>query len=159
MEKEEEIVYKLFEDLNNEVLKIKEELHHMKYKPHEWFKRDPVFFRTFMNEINKKIAEEVRQGLMFHVYRENPKKVVELVKSVVEDYLKKWELDDQIAEQIVANVISKPEFMNKILSIVIRNVNGFIQKKLLRLSAVADEVLCDLEVIENVLEEKTRNND
>jgi len=159
MEAEEKVMYKLFEDLNNEVLKIKEEIHYMRYKPHEWFKRDPVFFRSFMNEINKKIAEEVRQGLMFHVYQENPKKVVELVKSVVEDYLKKWELDDQIAEQIVANVISKPEFMNKILNVVMPYVNGFIQKKLMRLSAVADEILCDLEEINHVLEEKTRNND
>jgi len=75
-----------------------------------------------LNEIDKRVAREVEQGLMFVLYNERPDKVVEMVKRVVEDYLKKWEIDNQIARQIVANVVNEPQFIENLLKILIPNV-------------------------------------
>jgi len=150
----------VIEELNKEIKDIKEEIKYIMYKPHEWFSRNRTFYDSFMNKINQKIAEEVRQGLMLHIIHENPKKVAELVKNVVEDYLEKWEIDDQIAEQIVLNVISKPEFFNKLLRIILPHVSGIVSKKLMQIASVADDVLEILnEVNTDVLEEKARGND
>jgi len=109
-------------NVSDEIRKLKEEIHFMRYKPWEWFTRDKQFQSALLNEIDKRVAREVEQGLMFVLYNERPDKVVEMVKRVVEDYLKKWEIDDQIARQIVANVINEPQFIENLLKIFIPNV-------------------------------------
>jgi len=109
-------------NISDEIRKLKEEIHFMRYKPWEWFTRDQQFQRALLNEIDKRVAREVEQGLMFVLYNERPDKVVEMVKRVVEDYLKKWEIDDQIARQIVANVVNEPQFIENLLKILIPNV-------------------------------------
>jgi len=109
-------------NISDEIRKLKEEIHFMRYKPWEWFTRDQQFQRALLNEIDKRVAREVEQGLMFVLYNERPDKVVEMVKRVVEDYLKKWEVDDQIARQIVANVVNEPQFIENLLKILIPNV-------------------------------------
>jgi len=109
-------------NISDEIRKLKEEIHFMRYKPWEWFTRDQQFQRALLNEIDKRVAREVEQGLMFVLYNERPDKVVEMVKRVVEDYLKKWEIDNQIARQIVANVVNEPQFIENLLKILIPNV-------------------------------------
>jgi len=141
-------------DISDEVRKLKEEVHFMRYKPWEWFKRDEKFWRALMNEIDKRVAREVEQGLMFILYRERPDKVIEMVKRVVEDYLKKWEVDDQIAEQIVSNVVMKPEFVEKILRVVVPNTVRAVVNTMTSHKLVAVEVLKILEDEYDVLDEE-----
>jgi len=142
--------------ISEELTKLKEHVHFMRFKPHEWLKRDRQFYNAFMTEIKKHIAKEIEQGLMFVLYNEKPQKVVELVKKVVEDYLKKWEVDDQIAEQIVFNVLSKPEFMKRILSVVTPHAVGVVNKRFVKLKEVACEILKELEEMDHVLDEESR---
>ena len=143
-------------ELSDEIRKLKEEINFMRYKPWEWFRRDKDFQRALMTEIEKRIAREVEQGLMLVLYEEKPKKVVEMVKKVVEDYLKKWELDDQIAEQIVYNVISRPEFVDRILKIIVPNIVRAVSNRLANLSNAGTRALKILEEYD-ILEKESRS--
>jgi len=142
-------------ELDEEIRKLKEMVHFMRYRPWEWFKRDENFQRALMNEINKRIAREVEQGLMFVLYNERPDKVVQMVKRVVEDYLKKWEVDDQIAEQIVSNVVMKPEFIEKLLRAITPSIVRAVTNKLTKQRQSALEVLTILEEEYDVLEKES----
>jgi len=142
--------------LSEEVKKLKEQVHFMRYKPWEWFKRDETFYRALMNEIDKRVAKEVEQGLMFTLYEERPGKVVEMVKRVVEDYLKKWEVDDQIAEQIVKNVIVKPEVLDHVLRVIVPNIVRAVLNRMNKQFSASQEVLRMLEEEYDVLEKEKR---
>lgn len=131
--------------LSDELRKLKEEVHFMRYKPWEWFKRDEKFQRALMNEIAKRVAKEVEQGLMFILYKERPDKVVEMVKRVVEDYLDKWEVDNQVAEQIVENVIRQPEFIEKLVRIISPNITRAVMNVILKQREAASDALKMLE--------------
>ncbi len=117
---EEEVIKGVFDVLkvSEELKRLKEMIYFMRFKPWEWFNRDEAFKRSLLNEIDKHIAREVEQAMMLTLYEERPKKVVELVKRVVEDYLKKWELDDQIAMQLVMSTITTPEVISRVVQIV-----------------------------------------
>jgi len=90
----------------------------MRYKPHEWLKRDKQFYNALMTEVKKIVRDEVGAGLAFALYEERPDKIVEVIKQCVEDFMEKWEVDTQVAEQIVENVLKQPKFIEKIVLLV-----------------------------------------
>ncbi|RLI73081.1 hypothetical protein DRO97_08120 [Archaeoglobales archaeon] len=140
-------------EIDEEIRKLKEEVKFMRYKPWEWFKRDEKFQRALMNEIDKRVAREVEQGLMFILYKERPEKVVEMVNRVVKDYLKKWEVGDQIAQQMVRNVVTKPDFIDYFLKLV----SPYITRMGNRINAIEDKVekmMNRLGTVEGVIEDK-----
>jgi uncharacterized membrane-anchored protein YjiN (DUF445 family) len=142
-------------EISEKIMKISEAVNFMRYRPHEWLKRDKEFYEALMNEIDKRIAKEVYQGLTFVVYEERPDKVVEVIKRTVEDYLRKWEVDDQIARQIVENVVTKPEIIDKILRIVVPQAVRAIATRVANYKRAAEEALRILGEYD-VLDEKSR---
>jgi phosphopentomutase len=97
--------------ISDELFQIKQIVRQIQYHPWEWLERDPVAQKAFMTKLEKRIAEEVKQASLFTIYQENPQVVVKIVKDVVKEYLDIWEVNDQIARQIVDNVIKNGYMM------------------------------------------------
>ena len=94
-------IYKIHEDVE----RMKETLTRIEFHPWEWLERDPVARKAFISRLEKRIADEVRQSTLFTIYQENPQIVVKIVKDAVREYLNIWEVNPQIAKQLVSNVL------------------------------------------------------
>jgi hypothetical protein len=136
--------------MSEEIAKLRELIHFMRFKPHEWITQDRQFRSAFISKIREEIADQVNQLFLLDIYRDRPQKVAEIVKKVVEDYLKIWEVNDQIAQQIVVNSISKPEIKEELvkmmLPMVMRAVSNIIADRSKILEAA--KLLRDYDVLE-----------
>jgi len=99
-------VYKI----RDEVLQLKQTLTYIQYHPWEWLQRDPVASKAFLSKVHKIIADEIRQAALFTLYQENPQVVVRVVKDTVKEYLDVWEVNNQVAREIVSNVLKNSYF-------------------------------------------------
>ena len=102
-------VYKI----HDELLNVRKILTSLQYHPWEWLERDPRAREAFLTKVRRYIAEEVKQAALFTIYEENPQVVVKIVKDAVKEYLDIWEVNDQIAQQIVDRVI-KSKYMSEL---------------------------------------------
>jgi len=105
-------------ELSELIMKVSHAVNYMRYKPHEWLKRDKQFYNVLMIEVKKIVRDEVGAGLAFALYEERPDKIVEVIKQCVEDFMEKWEVDTQVAEQIVENVLKQPKFIERIVVLI-----------------------------------------
>jgi len=113
-------------NVENDILNIKQRLNRIEYHPWEWLERDPRARQAFLTVLNKRIAEEVRQASLFTMYQEQPNIVVRIVRDVVKDYLKIWEINDQVALELVDNVIREKyfnEIIKNVLSVILSEQN------------------------------------
>lgn len=104
----------------DDILEIKKRLNKIEYHPWEWLERDPRAKQAFLAVLNRRIAEEVRQAGLFTLYEEQPSIVVKIVKDSVKEYLNIWEVNDQIAQQLVNNALKTyiNDITKNVLSVV-----------------------------------------
>lgn len=110
--------------VSEEIMKVKSVLRSIQYHPWEWLQRDPNAYKSFISRLEKRIAEEVRQAALFTLYEEQPNIVVKIVKDAVKEYLDIWEVNDQIAYQLVKKVINE-----RILSEILKILSSIVMSK------------------------------
>ena len=133
--------------IHDELLQLKQTLTRIEYHPWEWLQRDPAAQRAFLSRIRKMISDEIKQAAFFTIYQENPQVVVKIVKDAVREFLEIWEVNDQIARQIVDNVLKdgyfkelvnhittlilSPEFKRQFLQMLVESKELYEAKELL----------------------------
>jgi len=108
--------------IHDELLNLKQTITKIEYHPWEWLQRDPVAMKAFLSKIHKMIADEIRQASLFTLYQENPQVVVRIVKDAVKEYLDIWEVNNQIAKQLVDQVLKDgyiKELVNHITTLIL----------------------------------------
>jgi len=115
----------------NELLNIKQTLNKIIYHPWQWLERDPIARQSFFAMLNKKIVDEVRHAALFTIYEEQPKIVVKIIKDAVKEYLDVWEINDQVAKNIVSNVINDgylSELSKNVLTLILPYVKEIVRR-------------------------------
>ena len=123
-------------DLKRRMSKIEEQ-------PLEWLKNNEAFKREITIMVNKKIFEEVRNIGLLHLYKDDPTQLIKTVKETVKDYLKIWELNDKIAQQLVEKVIVNKMYETLLAAIIEdakRLVDSKIEEKRSKLEEIEQEV-------------------
>ena len=110
-----------------EINDLKKRLTKIELDPLNWLMRDKRFQDSLRNHINKTILREIKNIGLLHLYQDDPKTLIRTVKDAVKEYLEIWEVNDQVAQQLVEKVI-----MDKMLGNVANTTIEFVKESIIK---------------------------